>query len=115
MALALTVGLFALFLAVSLLWGVVNHVGLTLMVSRLAAVAPALRGAVLALNTAATYGGAAVAGALAGPLYEGAGFGSLATSAAVLLALAVPVTRRRAASPPTPHPLLRTDSELDHA
>jgi hypothetical protein len=50
-----------------------------------------VRGAVLSLNTAATYGGAAVAGALAGPLYEVAGFGPLAVTAAVLLVLAVPV------------------------
>lgn len=92
LALAATIGAFALFLAVALVWGLVNHVGLTLLLSRLAEVAPALRGAVLSLNTAATYGGAAVAGALAGPLYEVAGFGWLAVAAAVLLALAVPVT-----------------------
>jgi predicted MFS family arabinose efflux permease len=95
LALAATVGAFAVFLAVAVVWGLVNHVGLTLLVSRLAAAAPALRGAVLALNTAATYGGAAVAGALAGPLFEGAGFGPLAVAAAVLLALAVPVTAAR--------------------
>jgi predicted MFS family arabinose efflux permease len=95
LALAATVGAFAVFLAVAVVWGLVNHVGLTLLVSRLAAAAPALRGAVLALNAAATYGGAAVAGALAGPLFEGAGFGPLAVAAAVLLALAVPVTAAR--------------------
>jgi len=95
LALAATVGAFALFLAVAAVWGLVNHIGLALLLSRLAEVAPDLRGAVLALNTAATYGGAAVAGALAGPLYEWAGFGWLATSAAVLLALAVPVTAVR--------------------
>ncbi len=95
LALAATVGVFALFLAVAAVWGLVNHIGLALLLSRLAEVAPDLRGAVLALNTAATYGGAAVAGALAGPLYEWAGFGWLAISAAVLLALAVPVTAVR--------------------
>jgi predicted MFS family arabinose efflux permease len=95
LALAAAVGAFAVFLAVAVVWGLVNHVGLTLLVSRLAAAAPALRGAVLALNTAATYGGAAVAGALAGPLYETAGFGWLAVAAAVLLAVAVPVTAVR--------------------
>jgi predicted MFS family arabinose efflux permease len=95
LALAATVGAFDVFLAVAVVWGLVNHVGLTLLVSRLAEVAPGLRGAVLALNTAATYGGAAVAGALAGPLYEAAGFGWLAVAAAVLLALAVPVTAVR--------------------
>jgi predicted MFS family arabinose efflux permease len=92
LALAATVGAFALFLAIAVVWGLVNHVGLTLLLSRLAEVAPGRRGAVLSLNTAATYGGAAVAGALAGPLYETAGFGWLAVAAAVLLALAVPIT-----------------------
>jgi predicted MFS family arabinose efflux permease len=101
LALAATVGAFALFLAVALVWGLVNHVGLTLLLSRLTAVAPGLRGAVLSLNTAATYGGAAVAGALAGPLYEAAGFGRLAVTAAVLLALAVPVTRAPANGGPS--------------
>jgi DHA1 family inner membrane transport protein len=95
LALATTVGAFDVFLAVAVVWGLVNHVGLTLLVSRLAEVAPGFRGAVLALNTAATYGGAAVAGALAGPLYEVAGFGWLAVAAAALLALAVPVTAAR--------------------
>jgi predicted MFS family arabinose efflux permease len=95
LALGATIGAFALFLAVAVVWGLVNHVGLTLLLTRLAQAAPGLRGAVLALNTAATYGGAAVAGALAGPLYEGSGFGWLALAAAVLLALAVPVTRVR--------------------
>lgn len=96
-ALATTIGVLGAFLAVALVWGLVNHVGLTLLVSRLAQVAPGLRGAVLALNTAATYGGAAVAGALAGPLYEAAGFGWLAAAAAALLALVVPVTAGRRA------------------
>jgi predicted MFS family arabinose efflux permease len=99
LALAATVSVFAVFLTVAAVWGLVNHVGLTLLVSRLAEVAPGLRGAVLALNTAATYGGAAVAGALAGPLYEIAGFGWLAGCAAVLLTLAVPVTASRTGHP----------------
>jgi predicted MFS family arabinose efflux permease len=95
LALAATVGAFDVFLAVAVVWGLVNHIGLTLLVSRLTEVAPGLRGAVLALNTAATYGGAAVAGALAGPLYEAVGFGWLAVAAAALLALVVPVTAVR--------------------
>ncbi|MHA6627543.1 MFS transporter [Pseudonocardia sichuanensis] len=93
--LALTIGSLSAFLAVALVWGLVNHVGLTVLVSGLAAAAPVLRGAVLALNTAATYGGAAVAGALAGPLYEAAGFGALGVAAALLLAFAVPVAATR--------------------
>ena len=66
-----------------------------MLVSGLAAAAPGLRGAVLALDTAATYGGAAVAGAPAVPLYETAGVGALGAAAALLLALAVPVAATR--------------------
>lgn len=100
LALAITIGAFAVFLAVAFVWGLVNHVGLTLLVSRLAAAAPAVRGAVLALNTAATYGGAGVAGVLAGQVYESAGFRWLAVAAGLLVALAVPVTARAGAARP---------------
>lgn len=100
-----TVGSLPALLAVAVVWGLVNHIALTLLVSRLAAAAPGARGAVLALNSGATYGGAAVAGLGAGPLYEAAGLGWVAVAAAVVVALAVPVVRRpvapaRAAQPP---------------
>jgi predicted MFS family arabinose efflux permease len=81
-------------LATALAWGFVNHVGLTLLVSRLAAAAPALRGSVMALNSAATYAGAGVAGLLAGPLYEHAGFTTLTMTAALTVALAIPAAMR---------------------
>lgn len=90
-----TVGSLPALLVVAVAWGVVNHVALTLLVSRLAAAAPQARGAVFALNSAATYGGAAVAGFGAGPLYEAAGLGWVAVVAAMVVALAVPVVRRR--------------------
>lgn len=87
-------------LAVAVLWGVVNHVVITLLVSGLATASEA-RGAVLALNTAATYGAVAVAGVVAGPLHA-AGFGVLALAAAGVVVLAVPlVARNRVADPAT--------------
>ncbi|WP_433556451.1 MFS transporter [Pseudonocardia xinjiangensis] len=94
LALAVTIGVLPAFLAAASVWGLVNHIGLTVLVSRLAGAGAHLRSAVLALNTAATYGGAAVAGLLAGPLYAAAGFGWLAAAAAGLLASVVPVTVR---------------------
>ncbi|GAA3243446.1 MFS transporter [Pseudonocardia petroleophila] len=97
--LAATVGLLPALLAAAVAWGLVNHVALTLLVSRLSAAAPDARGAVLALNSAATYGGAAVAGLLAGPLYEAAGLGWVAVAGAVVVAAAIPVTRSRTARP----------------
>ncbi|GAA2559293.1 MFS transporter [Pseudonocardia hydrocarbonoxydans] len=100
-----TVGLLPALLVVAVVWGLVNHVALTLLVSGLAA-APAARGAVLALNSGATYGGAAVAGLGAGPLYETAGLGWVAVAAAVVVAVAVPVVRRRTRTPaPRPVPV----------
>ena len=90
-----TVGSLPALLVVAVGWGLVNHVALTLLVSGLAAAAPETRGAVLALNSGATYGGAAVAGLGAGPLYEAAGLGWVAVAAAVVVALAVPVVRTR--------------------
>ncbi|MHA6784853.1 MFS transporter [Pseudonocardia saturnea] len=100
-----TVGLLPAMLVVAVAWGLVNHLGLTLLVSRLGAAAAEARGAVLALNSGATYGGAAVAGLLAGPLYEAAGFGALAAAAAVVVALAVPVVGRRGAGTPVAPPV----------
>lgn len=99
LVLAATVSLLPALLVAALAWGLVNHVALTLLVSRLSAAAPGSRGAVLALNSAATYGGATLAGLLAGPLFEVAGLGWVAVAAAVVVALAVPVTRDRRTVP----------------
>ncbi|MDN5933434.1 MAG: hypothetical protein L0I24_20615, partial [Pseudonocardia sp.] len=92
-----TVGSLPALLVVAVAWGLINHVALTLLVSGLATAAPGARGAVLALNSGATYGGAAVAGLGAGPLYEAAGLGWVAVVAAVVVALAVPAVRHRVA------------------
>lgn len=87
-------------LAFCVVWGLVNHVGLTLLIGRLAALDPTRRGAVLGLNSAVTYV-AVFAGALAfRPLYEAQGFAgaALAAAAAVLGAAALaraPAAQRR--------------------
>lgn len=99
LALAVAMGSWTVVLATALSWGFVNHIGLTLLVSKLAAAAPALRGSVMSLNSAATYGGAGVAGLLAGPLYEGAGFGWLTATAALIVALAIPTVVRGSRTP----------------
>lgn len=82
-------------LAVAVVWGLVNHAGLTLLMGRLAAPVSDARGAVLALNSAATYTGAAVAGAVAGPVYGAAGFAGLALAAALVVGVTVPVVARK--------------------
>lgn len=89
-------------LGTAVVWGVANHVVLTVLVSGLSAATDA-RGTVLALNAAATSGGAVVAGALAGPLRDAVGFGWLAVASAVVVAAAAPVsTRRRTGQPAEP-------------
>lgn len=82
-------------LAAAMVWGVANHVVLTALVGGLSAATDA-RGPVLALNAAATSGGAILAGALAGPVRDTVGFGGLAVAAAAVVAVAVPVLARRA-------------------
>ena len=84
-------------LALTTLWGFLNHFGLNIMVLRLAAAAGERRASALALNSAVTYAGALVGAGMFGMLYERFGFGALSATAAACLAVAVPlaVTGRR--------------------
>lgn len=80
---------YAGFLAVALLWGFCQHLGLTLVVARVAALDRTKRGALLGLNSAVTYL-AAFAGTLAfRPIYEIYGYSACAFAAAACIALAV--------------------------
>jgi predicted MFS family arabinose efflux permease len=66
-------GVFALLAGIALIWGIVQHLGLNFVVSRLAALDASQRGAVLGLNSAITYL-AVTGGALAfRPAYETGG------------------------------------------
>lgn len=62
--LALVMQSFALLIALCFVWGLVNHMAMTLIVSQLSALAPSRRGAILGLYSATTYlcvaGGVAV-------------------------------------------------------
>lgn len=85
-------------LVCALLWGLANHCGLNVLIVRLTAIDPARRGAIMGLNSAVTYL-AAFAGTLAfGPLYGSLGFSALATAAALLMAVAILVSRGGQAS-----------------
>ncbi|MBV9077780.1 MAG: MFS transporter [Methylobacteriaceae bacterium] len=88
-------------------WGLVNHVGLTILVARLSRAGGAAVGTVLALNSAVSYLGALLGAGLFGLLYDAAGFAALAGAAALLLAAAAAVAmagstsfRRRTAPGP---------------
>ncbi len=83
-------------LALAVLWGFANHIGLNTLMVLMGRAKPAARGAVFGLNSAVTYAAALVGVAGAGPLYEAIGFAALSASAAALLASAavIAVLRR---------------------
>lgn len=89
----------AALIAACLSWGFINHAGLNMIVGRLAALDPARRGAILGLNSAATYV-AAFAGtwgyAVAYPLTGFAGLSVISAVAVVLALLAALPGRRQA-------------------
>lgn len=72
----------------ALIWGIVQHLGLNFVVSRLAGLDASQRGAVLGLNSAVTYL-AVTGGALAfRPLYEMGGFALCNVLSAICVAAA---------------------------
>ncbi|WP_136635472.1 MFS transporter [Pseudooceanicola onchidii] len=89
-------GTFAVLAGIALVWGIVQHLGLNFVVSRLAELDASQRGAVLGLNSAVTYL-AVTGGALAfRPAYEGGGFllcnllSAICVAAAVIESLTAP-------------------------
>lgn len=80
---------FAVLAAIALIWGIVQHLGLNFVVSRLAALDASQRGAVLGLNSAVTYI-AVTGGALAfRPAYETGGLVLCNLLSAICVAAAV--------------------------
>ncbi len=71
--------------AACLPWGVINHLGLNLIVGRLAGLDPARRGAVLGLNSGVTYLAMFAATPVFGLVEAGAGFAACAVLAAVCI------------------------------
>ncbi|HEY9548872.1 MAG TPA: hypothetical protein VIR45_05170, partial [Kiloniellaceae bacterium] len=69
--------------ALALPWGVVNHIGLNILVSLLSSGEPALRSAVMGLYSAVTYLAHFLAGAGLGLVYAGEEFTAVAVVAAV--------------------------------
>jgi predicted MFS family arabinose efflux permease len=74
--------------ALACAWGGANHLGLNGLILLLSRAKPEARGAVLGLNSAVTYLGAALGTGLAGAIYARAGFAWLAGCAALLLVAA---------------------------
>ncbi|MEL7100132.1 MAG: MFS transporter [Pseudomonadota bacterium] len=99
LALAVSAGVPALLIAMCALWGVVNHLGLNLLVGQLSAAAPARRGTVMGLYSATTYLAMSLGTAGFGPAFTAFGFAVPALMAAALVALSLGLalrTRRRA-------------------
>lgn len=79
-------------------WGLVNHLGLSLLVALLSLAGGPARGPVMALYSAVTYLAASLGTAGLGPLYERRGLAAVAlVSAAALLLAALPAARVGAA------------------
>lgn len=97
LALALVAGTAWALVAGCLTWGMINHLGLNLIVSRLAGMDPARRGAILGLNSGVTYLAMFLGTPLFGAVEARAGFAICAVMAAgfVLPALADALLRRR--------------------
>lgn len=88
-------------LALCVAWGVLNHVGLGVLVGLLAQRGGAARGPVMALYSTVTYLAAALAVVALGPVYEASGMTGVAAGAAgaLLLAVAPAAAQRRGDRP----------------
>ena len=87
LALAVAAGSFMLLIALCLVWGVVNHLGLNLIVGRLTTLDPRQRGAILGLNSAVTYLSVFAAALLYRPVFDQAGLAVCALVSAGCVAL----------------------------
>ena len=78
--------------AAAFVWGFANHFVLNVIVLRLSDLGGPVRGAVLGLNSAITYGGALVGPLALGALYASEGFAALAIGGTVCVVAAVGLT-----------------------
>ena len=76
-------------LALSFVWGAMQHLGLTLIVGRMIALEPQQRGAILGLNSCVTYLCVFAGALLFRPIFETLGYGACAIVAALCLSIAV--------------------------
>lgn len=83
--------------ALCLAWGLANHVGVNLIISRLIALAPARSGAVMGLYSTVTYLAVFAGAASYQPLFRSAGFAwcAFASAGCVTVALAVAILQPR--------------------
>lgn len=87
-AIAATSDSFSLILAMVAIWGLANHFGLNVLVTRLSALDPSRRGTIMGLNSAVTYLAVFVGTTSFGPLYSSFGFATCSMVAALLMLIA---------------------------
>lgn len=93
-AMALVSGGFVGLVVIVTLWGLANHFGLNVLVTRLSALDPARRGTIMGLNSAVTYFAVFFGTTAFGPLYSGWGFVASAFVAAGLMLVAAAAAAR---------------------
>jgi predicted MFS family arabinose efflux permease len=74
------------------IWGLANHFCMTILVSFMGSLSPALRGTVMGLFSFTTYVALGTAGAVYGPVYDSRGFFVVAFASAATLGLAALMT-----------------------
>jgi predicted MFS family arabinose efflux permease len=85
-----------LLLLANLMWGLGCFSTNSAQQARLVAVAPALASVSIALNTSGMYAGQAIGSSIGGAVIAGLGLSMLPWAAAILMALALEVSRRAA-------------------
>ena len=99
--LGLTSDAYLMIVAMAAVWGMVNHLGLNLLVAALSGLYPEKRGIVLGLNSAVTYLAASAGAFIFGPLYEQNGFlwisqlASISVALAAIIAIGIAKSNRR--------------------
>lgn len=86
--LAVVSGSFGMLIATMALWGLANHFGLNVLVTRLSMLDPPQRGTIMGLNSAVTYLAVFLGTTAFGPIYATMGFAASALVAAALTLVA---------------------------
>lgn len=96
-AMTFSAGSFPLLMGLIFAWGLSNHFGLNVLIMRLGASDPQLRGTIMGLNSAVTYLAVFVGTLGFGPLYSTWGFSAL-TGLAAALTLAAAIAGKKSAA-----------------
>ncbi|WP_186826974.1 MFS transporter [Shimia ponticola] len=88
-ALSWVSGVYAVIVGVAFIWGIFNHLGLNLIVTRLSALDPEQRGAIMGLYSCVTYVAVTLAAIGFAPVYSAGGWAACTAASAFLVILMV--------------------------